>query len=736
MSDNTQAYQRNVLIISIACLMLAFISNAIYLHLKIEVNIQSRSDIYQTYRIFENIKDNEQVLMMLHTNCVNISADDCQKKLQKINISALDIFKREIDFIAGNEKNIVTYSMSNHLSQMLVALEAMHAGQLYRKPLIWKKIKQIQEEFTHLVSINNEQLKKYHVTYYQINAAIFIVFIFFIYNLVKKISNKSHVEIQLLHDYKNDIEIIKKVLNEDDLSEYFMHEKGVGSKNSTIILNKIASLNDELSEKESKISLFNLVNKSINYEFRNITNTLTGGVKILSSELNGQHIILANEVLQSALVLEELADNFWSLFEEQTDIYILKTNPFVDKLLGLFRSRAEKNNQQIECLVTPYVPTSICLSEVKLLWGVYLESMRLMDLYRGKSILIVIDTEETVRIDRVRLSFNLYFLENLDKTVASLQEEKWVLEEQSESYFMRLIFNDFVYPTLLRYQLNNDILVKIQLDVQPEENLKQVGQLAGRHILVCGSNALQVDILERVLSQSGAKVDILTSPSEMFQKLAKDKTFHAIILTDTLSGVDFQSFLKTLQRRVKKVNESCKLFLSVMNKSLESDATDYVDRVIYRPSSSQYLIKSILEHMEAVGEDDDECSTDVIVVIDDDDAHGFILSEILIEAGWEVEVFDNAYEGMAYIFENQTKMAFIDCIMPEITGFEAAQKIRIKEKELSITPMTIFAATGLTSASEMNQCITSGMDYVIHKPYSQAEIIKVMKTYMAARKVY
>ncbi|MCK5881247.1 MAG: response regulator, partial [Sinobacterium sp.] len=162
---------------------------------------------------------------------------------------------------------------------------------------------------------------------------------------------------------------------------------------------------------------------------------------------------------------------------------------------------------------------------------------------------------------------------------------------------------------------------------------------------------------------------------------------------------------------------------------------DYVDKIIHRPSSSQYLVKNLLEYMEAV-EDEEESNTDTIVVIDDDDAHGFILSEILMESGWEVEVFDNAYEGMEYIFEQQTKMAFIDCIMPEITGFEAAQKIRIKEKELAISPMTIFAATGLTSASEMNQCISSGMDYVIQKPYNQAEILKVMKTYMAARKVY
>ena len=735
MSVKAQVNQRHLVIIAIGFLMLSFIANTLYLQSQVTKNIQNRLNIYNTYRIFENIKDNEQVGQLLQIQCDHITIEQCQTSVQGVKLSSLTSDKRDIDFIAGNEKSLVTYSLANNLSQLLVAIEAMHAGQVDRKPVIIEKINEIQDSFASLVLINSQQLQKSHNNFYTVTAFILIFLALFIYRIVSRISDRAEKENRLLLGYKNDIEVIKSVLNNSEVPNYSKNEQSEVSESSHVILQKIALLSNDIAEKENSINLFNLVNKSINYEFRNITNTLTGGVKILSSALEGQHVILANEVLQSAQVLEELADNFWSLFEEQADINILNTNQFVDKLLSLFRSRAEKNNQQIECLVTSYVPTSIYLSEVKLLWGVYLESMRLMDLYRGKSLFIVIDSEPTVSIDRARLSFNLYFLGCLDQKASTLQEQTWHLEEESQSYFMRIIFNDFVYPSISRYTFNDDVLVKIQLDVEPEGSIKQAALLEGRHILVCGSNALQTDILNNIITQAGAKVEILTSPSEMFQCLSKDKTFQAIILTDTLSGVDFNSFLKTLQLRVKKVNESCKLFLSVMNKNLEADVADYVDKIIHRPSSSQYLVKNLLEYMEAV-EDEEESNTDTIVVIDDDDAHGFILSEILMESGWEVEVFDNAYEGMEYIFEHQTKMAFIDCIMPEITGFEAAQKIRIKEKELAISPMTIFAATGLTSASEMNQCISSGMDYVIQKPYNQAEILKVMKTYMAARKVY
>jgi CheY-like chemotaxis protein len=62
--------------------------------------------------------------------------------------------------------------------------------------------------------------------------------------------------------------------------------------------------------------------------------------------------------------------------------------------------------------------------------------------------------------------------------------------------------------------------------------------------------------------------------------------------------------------------------------------------------------------------------------------------------------------------------------------------IRAHEAENNIKQaITIIGATGLTSVSEMNDCIEAGMDYVINKPYSQEEILRVLKTYSAARKV-
>ncbi len=731
---NIDASQKINLSIAFVALFIAFIANALFYQHQLGKNLNARNDLGNSYRIFESIKDNEDVQVLVSKYCLKEEfSEKCEQIAATVDLRQVKLLRDSIDEIVGNEKGLVTQALAVKLSQLTVAFEGIKYGQNLRREGIEKLYSDIQSLYFELIEVNNLHLEKSSLNFHIVNFILLIGFVSYLSWLILKIiRHEKEVEDDLV-GYKNDLVALTGILAKNESLLEGDHKDKV-SENSNIILNKIVSLQSAIEEKENSIQLFNLVNKSINYEFRNITNTLTGGVKLLSSEVEGQHVVLANEVVQSALILEELADNFWNLFAESNEENILSTSKFLDKLLGLFRRRAEKNHQNVECMVTRYVPRTIYLSEVKLLWGVYLEAMRLMDLYRGKSLFLVIDAETTVRIDRTRLSFNLYFLESLDLPSSDIIDRGWEIEDENQSYFLRLIFKDYVYPALSYYHHEGNILVKLQLDVQPESNFKHEELLSGYHLLVCGSNALQIDILEKTLHIYGAEVDILKSPTEVFQKMTKDKDFEGIILTDTLSGVDFYSFLKTLGARSKKINPSSKLILSVSDKRLESEATDNVDKIVFRPSSAEYLVNNVLEVLEDKESSEDE-NIASIVVVDDDDAHGFILSEILMEAGWDVEVFDNAFDGIDYIFEHDTKMAFIDCIMPEISGFDAAKRIRQKEKELKRPAMTIFAATGLTSVSEMNQCIASGMDYVIYKPYNQNEIIKVMKTYMAAKKV-
>jgi len=69
---------------------------------------------------------------------------------------------------------------------------------------------------------------------------------------------------------------------------------------------------------------------------------------------------------------------------------------------------------------------------------------------------------------------------------------------------------------------------------------------------------------------------------------------------------------------------------------------------------------------------------------------------------------------------------FMDCLMPEMGGYQATQAIRILQKSV-IHNTTIVALTANASKNDMDKCITSGMDDVVTKPFKKQDLINVLE---------
>jgi len=69
---------------------------------------------------------------------------------------------------------------------------------------------------------------------------------------------------------------------------------------------------------------------------------------------------------------------------------------------------------------------------------------------------------------------------------------------------------------------------------------------------------------------------------------------------------------------------------------------------------------------------------------------------------------------------------FMDCLMPEMDGYQATQAIRILQKSV-IHNTTIVALTANASKNDMDKCITSGMDDVVTKPFKKQDLINVLE---------
>jgi two-component system, sensor histidine kinase and response regulator len=72
----------------------------------------------------------------------------------------------------------------------------------------------------------------------------------------------------------------------------------------------------------------------------------------------------------------------------------------------------------------------------------------------------------------------------------------------------------------------------------------------------------------------------------------------------------------------------------------------------------------------------------------------------------------------------------MDCRMPEMSGYEAAHEIRLREqphRQVHIVAMTTDAVIGEGSENTRERCLRAGMDDFISKPVQLEELSGALK---------
>jgi CheY-like chemotaxis protein len=97
------------------------------------------------------------------------------------------------------------------------------------------------------------------------------------------------------------------------------------------------------------------------------------------------------------------------------------------------------------------------------------------------------------------------------------------------------------------------------------------------------------------------------------------------------------------------------------------------------------------------------------------------------KAGFDIKVVGNGREALAAWEQGGHDMIFMDCQMPEMDGFEAARRIRAREKERSLRPILIVALTASAMRGDREECLLAGMDDYLSKPVKMEEIKKLLR---------
>jgi two-component system CheB/CheR fusion protein len=102
-----------------------------------------------------------------------------------------------------------------------------------------------------------------------------------------------------------------------------------------------------------------------------------------------------------------------------------------------------------------------------------------------------------------------------------------------------------------------------------------------------------------------------------------------------------------------------------------------------------------------------------VLVVDDDAESVAMLSAFLDLKGHRVHAAANGWQAIQSAAELEPDVILLDLSMPEMSGYEAARRIR--DLQLPRRPL-IVAATGRNGASDRMACVEAGIDVHLAKP--------------------
>lgn len=116
-----------------------------------------------------------------------------------------------------------------------------------------------------------------------------------------------------------------------------------------------------------------------------------------------------------------------------------------------------------------------------------------------------------------------------------------------------------------------------------------------------------------------------------------------------------------------------------------------------------------------------------ILIVDDNKINQKVTAIMLKRLGYEVESVYSGEEAIQQVIELHIDLILMDMYMPGMDGTVATEKIRA-----SGNPVPILAITGASSQEELDQCLRSGMNDTVQKPFVPEELEKKIAYWLNA----
>lgn len=284
-------------------------------------------------------------------------------------------------------------------------------------------------------------------------------------------------------------------------------------------------------------------------------------------------------------------------------------------------------------------------------------------------------------------------------------------------------------------------------DVKPEP---YVPILKGLRTLVVDDLGVIRELVKEQLRLVGLRCEVADGGEEaliMIERAASEGDPYKIIIIDFLMP---KMNGEMLARAIKddedeSVCDACLIMLTAAGNPLADDkfAQKGFSAYIPKPVNNQNLIENISVVWEKysgglknglirldsrhtphvhIDSDEPEIAGTKILVAEDNLVNQVFIKEILEEMKADYTLVSNGFEALQAVEEENYELILMDCMMPEMDGFEATREICKLKDAGRVRNIPIVALTANAMKGDRQKCLDAGMNDYLTKPVRKKEL--------------
>jgi signal transduction histidine kinase/CheY-like chemotaxis protein len=120
-----------------------------------------------------------------------------------------------------------------------------------------------------------------------------------------------------------------------------------------------------------------------------------------------------------------------------------------------------------------------------------------------------------------------------------------------------------------------------------------------------------------------------------------------------------------------------------------------------------------------------------LLLVEDNLVNREVAREYFSLLGHEIDVAENGRIAVEKTRDTRYDVVFMDCLMPEMDGYQATRAIRAREEAAAAEPIIIVALTANAFASDRERCLDCGMSDYMSKPFTPEDIEAMLAKWLA-----